>query len=227
MAPAEHPEPLAFFTSTRKATLFVRVTLPLAAMAGLIASIPLVFPERTAEFFGFLTAYIVPPAGKESVIPAAVGAGGFPPLLVATYIAGLDMTLAWFLAWNWDMVTRIPLAGRWLDDTMEKGRDRLERFPLLDRSAFLGLTLFVYFPLQGSGALIGVILGRMIGMPPQRAWVAIMVGALLAAFSWAYAANAYAGAITAFGGDTVLQGTLVVISTLALLTLITRRLMHD
>lgn len=222
----EAPEPLQeiipLFGDDRRATLFVRVTLPIVAFLGLLGSMFLVFPETYGTFLGGIITYLVPPAGKETVIPALVGTG-YPPWLVATYIAGIDMSVAWFLAWNWDLVTRIPRVGDTVEDLMLRGKERLKATPLLDRSAFLGLALFVFVPFQGSGAVVGIILGRMIGLPPQRAWVAIMTGALLAAFSLAYASEAYKGLITAFGLDMVLQGTLIALGVGATVFLALRR----
>lgn len=209
--------------STGKATTFVRWTLPLSALVGLIASVFLVFPTSAGEFFGFLAAYVVPPAGKETVIPSAVAAG-FSPFLVATYIAGLDMTLAWLLAWNWDSVTKLPGVGRLVERLMESGREWMESHAFADRSAFLGLVVFVFFPVQGSGAIAGVTLGRLIGLPAQRAWVAIMIGALLASFAWAYAAGGVRAAVTIFGFDAVLQAGVVLLGTVAFVTLLARRI---
>ncbi len=215
-------EVIPLFPEGRRATLFVRVTLPIAAFLGLLGSLFLVFPQTYGTFVGGIVTYLVPPAGKETVIPALVGTG-YPPWLVATYIAGIDMSVAWFLAWNWDLVTRIPRVGDTVEDLMLRGEERLKATPLLDRSAFLGLALFVFVPFQGSGAVVGIILGRMIGLPPQRAWVAIMTGALLAAFSLAYASEAYKGLITAFGLDVVLQGTLIALGVGAMAFLALRR----
>lgn len=214
---------LPILTSTGRATVFVRWTLPLSALVGLLASVFLVFPTSAGEFFGFLATYVIPPAGKETVIPAAVAAG-FSPLLVATYIAGLDMTLAWFLAWNWDSVTRLPYAGRLVERLMERGQAWMDRHAFADRSAFLGLVVFVFFPVQGSGAIAGVTLGRLIGLPAQRAWVAIMIGALTASFAWAYAAGGVRAAVTIFGLDAVLQAGVVLIASAAFVLLVVRRI---
>lgn len=228
MDPPEVPdtlqEAIPLFPEGRRGTLFIRVTLPAFALVGLLASLPLVFPTDYGTFVGGIVTYLVPPAGKETVIPGLVGAG-YPPWLVATYIAGIDMSVAWFLAWNWDLVTRIPRAGDAIERVMLRGKERLKATPFLDRSAFLGLALFVFVPFQGSGAVVGILLGRMIGLPPQRAWVAIMIGALLAAFSLAYAAEAYKGLITAFGLEVVLQGTLVAVAGAATAFLVLRRIL--
>lgn len=201
----------------------LRLGLPLVALLGLLASILVVFPFRGAEFYGLLITYIVPPAGKETVIPAAVAAG-FSPFLVATYIAGMDMTVGWLMAWNWDVITDIPLVGDLVQRLMDSGQSWMEKQPLIDRSAFLGLIVFVFFPMQGSGAVAGITLGRLIGMPAQRAWLAIMVGALAASFAWAYAAGAVRAAVVVFGLEVVLRGALVLIASAAFAWLVTRRI---
>lgn len=203
--------------------LAIRLSLPLAALVGLIASVAVVFPYRGAEFYGILLTYVVPPAGKETVIPAAV-ATGFSPFLVAVYIAGTDMTLGWLLAWNWDIVTDVPGMGAMVERLMARGQAWMAEQPIVDRSAFLGLVLFVFFPMQGSGAIAGVTLGRLVGMPAQRAWVAIMVGALSAAFLWAYAAGGVRAAVIAFGGDVVVRVAVVLLASVVFLGLLTRRI---
>lgn len=206
-----------------RASTFVRWTLPLSAFLGLMASIILVFPDRYGEMFGFLAAYVIPPAGKETVIPAAVGSG-FPPFLVATYVAGMDMTVAWILAWNWDSLNRLPLLGEVIRRTTESGEAWMDRHTFADRSAFLGLVVFVFFPMQGSGAIAGVTLGRLIGLPAQRTWVAIMIGALAAAFLWAYAAGAVRTAVALFGLATVVQTGVVLIASAVFVVLLLRRI---
>lgn len=217
---------IPIFEGSGRATTFIRWTLPLSAVVGLLVSIPLVFPEDAGTFFGFLATYVIPPAGKESVIPAAVGAG-FSPFLVAIYIAGVDMTIAWLLAWNWDSLVKLPWAGKLIDHLMSSGRSWLDRHELADRSAFLALIVFVFFPIQGSGAVAGVTLGRLIGLPAQRAWVAIMIGALTASFLWAYAAGAVRAAIGIFGLELVLQAGVVLIASAVFVGLTVRRIVRD
>ncbi len=206
-----------------RTSTFVRWTLPLLAFSTLILSVFLVFPTRFVQFFGFLFTYMVPPAGKESVIPAAVAAG-YSPFLVATYIAGLDMTVAWLLAWNWDALSRVPLVGGVIGRTTKKGQEWLKDRSLVDRSAFFGLVGFVFVPLQGSGAIAGVALGRLIGLPAQRAWVAIMIGALFAAFLWAYAAGAVRSLVGIVGWGVVLQVAVVLLAVGVLVWFVSRRI---
>lgn len=206
-----------------RAGLAIRLSLPLAALVGLIVSILVVFPVRSTEFYGLLATYIIPPAGKETVIPAAV-ASGFSPFLVAVYIAGVDMTLGWVMAWNWDLIVSVPKVGEGIERLMHRGQAWMEDQPIVDRSAFMGLILFVFFPMQGSGAIAGVTVGRLIGMPAQRAWLAIMIGALTAAFAWAYAAGAIRVAVVTFGIGFVARWALVLLASAVFVGLLMRRI---
>lgn len=218
----EPPTGLSVLKGNPRATVAVRFLLPAGALVGLLASIALVFPNYGAGFYGFVAAYVLPPAGKETVIPAAIAAG-FSPFLVATYIAGFDMTVAWFLAWNWEVVLRVPLVGPFVERMMDAGNRHLARAPLIDRSAFYGLVLFVFFPLQGSGAVAGTILGRLLGIGAQRTWLAVMIGALVSSFVWAYAAGAFRELVQLFGLDIVLQWATLGLAGLVLGWLVVRR----
>jgi uncharacterized membrane protein len=206
--------------------LWIRLSIPILAIVALLVSVLVVFRFRSGEFYGFMLGYVIPPAGKETVIPAAVAAG-FSPFLVATYVAGVDMTVAWLLAWNWTAVTRLPLVGRLVEHLMASGREWMDEHAIADRSAFLALVVFVFFPMQGSGAVAGVTLGRLIGLPAQRAWLAIMVGALTSAFAWAYAAGGIRTAVAVFGLSRVLRAAVVLLACAAFATLFVRRIIRD
>ncbi|MEM4575974.1 MAG: small multi-drug export protein [Candidatus Nezhaarchaeales archaeon] len=59
-----------------------------------------------------------------------------------------------------------------------KIRKRGERY--IKRYALVGLTLFVAFPIPGSGVWTGSLLAHALGLEPKRAFIAIVVGALVA-----------------------------------------------
>lgn len=123
-------------------------------------------------------AYLVPPAGKESVIPAGI-ALGVPVWALVPSIAIMDILAGVFMALNFDLALKIPLLGRWISDFIRCGRDFLNERRWLERLYFIGLVLFVMFPLQGSGGIGGSIVGRMLGMSRLEVLVAITIGAFL------------------------------------------------
>ena len=66
------------------------------------------------KFWPLITAYFFPPLGKESVIPTGV-AFGIDPLIMALSIAFVDIIIAFFLLWNYDLAKKIPLVGKFME----------------------------------------------------------------------------------------------------------------
>jgi hypothetical protein len=127
---------------------------------------------------GLMLAYILPmvPTGKESVIPIGI-AVGFPWWLMAFTIALLDVLGGIFMALNFDIALKIPGFGRWLQKFITNGEQFFERRPWLRRFSFMGVALFIMFPLQGSGR--ATFVGRMMGLSPVRVLLAITIGAFV------------------------------------------------
>jgi uncharacterized membrane protein len=125
---------------------------------------------------GLLIAYILPPAGKESVIPIGI-AIGLPWWLIAFSIALMDILTAIFMALNFDIALKIPGVGRWIRKFITNGEEFFSRRPWLERFYFAGVVMFVMFPLQGSGGIGGTLVGRMMGLSPGKVIGAIAFGA--------------------------------------------------
>jgi uncharacterized membrane protein len=133
---------------------------------------------------GLMLAYLIPPAGKESVIPLGI-ALGLPWYLVATSVAMLDLGAGLFMAWNFDLALNIPILGPWIGRFMHHGQEFVRQRPWLERLYFVGLALFVMFPLQGSGGIGASIVGRILGMPRAEVVAAIAIGAFVGSFAFA------------------------------------------
>lgn len=160
--------------------------LPWALAAFYIISIFVVFGDRGPEFFALMGAYLSPIAGKTTVIPVAV-ARGFEPYLVASYIVAMDVITALFLAWNWDLVLKVPFVGDALRAIMSKGIEMLEKRRWLHRLAFTGIVLYMAQPLQPGGSIGATVVGRIIGLGPDRILYAITIGSAISSFGFAYA----------------------------------------
>ncbi|MDI9633441.1 MAG: small multi-drug export protein [Methanolinea sp.] len=142
----------------------------------------LLLPRETALLLGALMlAYVVPPAGKESVIPLGI-ALGLPWWLIGTSIALMDVLAGLFMALNFEVAFRVPLLGAWIERFLGRGNDYLARRPWLARFCFAGVVLFVMFPLQGSGGIGATLLGRLLGMGRWDIFFAIVLGAFLGCF---------------------------------------------
>lgn len=173
------------YLQTEEAVTAFKVLFPMGLGVLYLVSIPLLYPSSWESFSGFLVAYFVPPAGKESVIPLAVGAG-FSPLAIAGYVAAADAIVGLWIVWNYELATEVPLLRRAVLRAQESGESFIENRPWVEDVAFAGLTVFVMIPFQGSGAVAGAFVGRTISMPAERVWYAIIIGATVGSLAIAY-----------------------------------------
>jgi uncharacterized membrane protein len=100
---------------------------------------------------------------------------GMTALQLAVMVFLMDMWVAYCFAYNLHHVYRIPRVGPWLERLQRYCRFWLSRQPWMKRWAFTGVMLFVMFPLTGTGAPGGSILGRIVGL---RAWTTLCAIAL-------------------------------------------------
>lgn len=156
----------------------IKFILPLAIIPAVFIVLYLIEPyQQFLIISGLLFAYFVPPAGKESIIPIAI-VMGYPWWLITLAIFLLDVAVSLFVVWNFDLALKIPLIGRLLESGMTAGRNYTERQPWLRRFSTVGLILFVFFPLQGTGAMNGSILGRLLGLEKSRVFACVCAGSL-------------------------------------------------
>jgi uncharacterized membrane protein len=127
---------------------------------------------------GLLIAYIVPPAGKETVIPIGI-AVGLPWWMMAFSVALMDILAGVFMALNFDIALKIPGVGGWIRKFIAGGEEFFAKRPWLERFYFMGVVLFVMFPLQGSGGIGATLVGRMMGLSPGKVLLAITMGSLI------------------------------------------------
>ncbi|MDK2915765.1 MAG: hypothetical protein PWR25_322 [Euryarchaeota archaeon] len=156
----------------------IKFVLPLALIPAVFAALYLIEPyEQFLIISGLVAAYFVPPAGKETIIPLAVVLG-YPWWLITLVIFLLDVAVSLFVVWNFDLALKIPIIGRLLESGMTIGRNYTESQPWLRRFSTIGLILFVFFPLQGTGAMNGAILGRLLGLEKRRVFGCVCIGSI-------------------------------------------------
>ncbi len=128
-----------------------------------------------------MVVYFVPPFGKGTVIPGGI-ALGLNPWSLAVATAFVDIAVGVFLTWNFDLAKKIPFIGSGITRIQEKGKAMLTSLPWLERASVTGIIVFVMFPFQGSGAVGGTILGRAIGISPNKNLAAVSIGAVSGSF---------------------------------------------
>ena len=179
----------------------VKLFLPFV-IAGLGFFILYLFLDKVSsgKLFILMFAYFFPPLGKESVIPIGVGGGeltvpiinqhivvpAINPFVMALAIAFVDIVVALFLLWNYDLAKKIPLIGKFIIKVENIGKRSSDKYGWIKPLRFIGIILFVMVPFQGSGGLVSSIVGRLFGMKPLNTFFAISIGAVTGCLLIAY-----------------------------------------
>jgi uncharacterized membrane protein len=157
--------------------LLLPLLLPLA-----IAGVTVIFLYLTnPTVFLLLIVYGLPPgmfAGRVVMV-------GFVPFIgIGNSIFALVFVDAFYsaiLAWNFELLTKIPKIGKLVLKAEQKGYKALERYKWVKSLALSGVIIFVAMPFYGTNAIIGTIVGRLIGLKPLNTWIATIIGATLGA----------------------------------------------
>jgi len=133
---------------------------------------------------GFLIAYFVPPAGKESIIPLLTsflksqGFGSFEAIAIpVVLITATDMITAFFVIWNFDILNYIPKLGEILLKLEKKARKFIDEYDLA-KNTYFGLFIFVFIPFQGTGATTASVIGKLLGLENVKLFVTITSASL-------------------------------------------------
>jgi uncharacterized membrane protein len=188
MAATTGPEDLEWFPETRASLLrnpVVRLLLPLILVGTYYAFCFTFLSYRKALILGgLLIAYMIPPSGKESIIPLGIILG-IPWGAMAASVVVMDLVTGLFMILNLDVAFRIPRLGPWMAAFMAQGKEFMEERPWLARLRVPGLAFFVWLPFQGTGGVGAALVGWMIGLRWWEVLLAIGIGATLEAFLFA------------------------------------------
>ncbi len=136
--------------------------------------------------------YMIPPMGKEVIIPKILAETHHPPALVVAFTtAVVDMIISLFLIWNYDWVKRIPVLGKKLEETELRGRERIRKTRWFSKASFVATAFFVFIPFSGAGGFGGTVLGRLMGVKPYKVLLAVAIGASIEALLYAFLADIF------------------------------------
>lgn len=161
----------------------------------LVAGIHIAVMAATLPHTLFLTmivlivAYLLPPAGKETVIPIGI-ALGIPWWYIALSISLVDIETCLFMILNFDVVYRIPFFGPMLSDLTKKTQQFISDHHWLASLWFFAVVLMVMVPVLGSGGIRGSIAGKLLGMNNLLIFLAILAGTLIGCFGIALGSEA-------------------------------------
>ena len=136
------------------------------------------------EFIGFLGLYLMPGFGKGSIVPLAMAFGISWWQITLGIVVG-DMALAIIIAYNFDLLLRLPLLGRVLRYFTTKTNEVLQKYLWIKGLSLVGLFLFMYIPFMGSSAINTTIVGRLLSVPPKTLLTIVFVGSILATLTMA------------------------------------------
>jgi hypothetical protein len=160
----------------------VALLIPVLVVIIHISIMAVTLPQT--QFFtmlGLMVTYLLPPAGKETVIPIGI-ALGIPWWYMALSIVMIDVETGLFMALNFDLTYRIPFFGSLLLDTTKKTEQFITDHPWFAGLWFFAIVLMVSVPFLGSGGIRGSIAGKILGINNVLVFFAILIGALIGCF---------------------------------------------
>ncbi|MBI4569147.1 MAG: small multi-drug export protein [Planctomycetes bacterium] len=106
---------------------------------------------------------------------------------MAAVIAWMDSATALWLTYNLDLLYALPRFGRKIRELVLFSEYVVAHNRWMRRFSFVGVVAFVAFPISGTGAVGGTLLGRMLGMRPWVIVLGIVIGAVVSCFGVAAA----------------------------------------
>jgi uncharacterized membrane protein len=122
----------------------------------------------------------------------------YSPYLLGAIVFYLDAATAVLMTTNFDLMCRLPIVGAKVADARLRGKAFLAGRPWFRRIAFVGMVAFVFFPVSGTGAIIGTVIGNALGMHRLALVLAIALGGALGGFGFALGADLLGEEFTAW-----------------------------
>ena len=151
------------------ATILVGAALALAW----VHTMPELYKEvvGTAGFSAFA-------AGKFAILYGLTDGSRLGPDGLAVLLVTIDLLCAIVILSFAGPAERLPLFGRWMRALRAKASHTLQEYPGLSRMAFLGVTLYVFLPFAATGAVIGSLAARLLGLSRIAGLAAVALGSV-------------------------------------------------
>jgi len=186
------PHPHIPMNDERQLPLGPRVALTLGPILGygvLLLLAGLFYGYKTVLFLisMFVGAFIG--GGKLIVFAGAVEGAPVGIWALAGVVVWGDLATACFLVANIEALNRIPALGPKIAAAHEAGHRVLMNQSWMRRAAFYGMIVFISLPFQGTGSVIGVLIGRILGLTRWAMVLAVIAGSSLGALAMALLAH--------------------------------------
>jgi uncharacterized membrane protein len=178
------PSTQAFIRPPSLAERLLALVIPLGITAGLLgAGLIWAFAETQWLLGHVVLSFFL--AGKFIVLGASVPDNPFSCWELALLITYMDTLTGIILVYNMDVLFRIPRLGPVLWGLRAKARQALVANAWLRKLSYLGVIIFVTFPISGTGAIGGSFLGKFMGLHRLPHLLAIGMGGAVGGFSMA------------------------------------------
>lgn len=176
-----------------RACLFV---LPFAlAFLYVVSLLPIVSGDawHTIVPEGMLV-YLLAPVGTEIIVPFMMfrlqgfGAAPHEYVLAVASIVLVDVFVALWVAWNWDLLERLPRLGGVLKRIETKCHQVIGKRRWGEGVTLAALAAYVALPVQMTGGLFSSVLGRVMGIDRTRVFLAVAAGSAIGAVPMGIAA---------------------------------------
>ncbi|MDE0939172.1 MAG: small multi-drug export protein [Pirellulales bacterium] len=104
---------------------------------------------------------------------------GSSPLKLFALVVYMDVMTGMLLVFHAGFLFRIPYLGSRILVVARDSQQLLAGHPWIRRATFVGITLFVMFPLAATGAVGAAIFGRLLGMSRMSTFLAICLGSIM------------------------------------------------
>jgi hypothetical protein len=158
---------------------------PILVFLGVLPVIALVTDIGAASFAAAATLGSFIGAGKLVILAGAVEGAPLNVWALATLVVYADVGTALFVMANMVYLYRVPLVGRWMAATRETGHRVLGEHRWMRRFTWLGVAVFVALPVQGSGGVLGTVIGRLLGLTRTGLLVAVSAGSAVGSYALA------------------------------------------
>jgi len=131
-------------------------------------------------YWKLTSAYFIPPAGKESIIPIGLSQG-IPPAIWGISIWSFDVLVCMGVLLNWWVIALALKYSKWVRKKTDKIRMRVEKIQEKKYGKYLPLLLLIFMivPFQGSGAITTSVLGSWIGFNRKEVLITVSIGSFL------------------------------------------------
>lgn len=171
-----------------------------------------------AGFLASIAAGTFVGGGKLVILAGAVEQAPVGHWALAALVVYIDVATVLVVLGGMRTLYRLPGAGPRLASAREAGWRFLQRHPRAYHATWLSLAGFVAVPFHGTGALVGALIGRLLGLERLSIVTATAFGSAAAAVALALAGEYWAERINSVAGHPVLAVLAVLImATLAIL----------